>query len=80
MAYLTDVYILDEYQGKGLGSWLIECVDEALSSWPELRRVFLVTSNANNFYHEKLQMKEFEQGKDGLVMLTRKGAGSVIKV
>lgn len=76
-AYLTDVYILDEYQGKGLGTWLIKCVDEAFSSWPELRRVLLITSHGKDFYADKLHMKEFEQGKNGLTILSRKGAGSV---
>ncbi|KAI3333790.1 hypothetical protein F4824DRAFT_502777 [Ustulina deusta] len=27
-AYLTDVYVLPEYQGKGLGSWMLSCLDE----------------------------------------------------
>lgn len=76
-AYLTDVYILDEYQGKGLGTWLIQCVDEAFSSWPELRRVLLVASHGKDFYIDKLHMQEFEQGKSGLTILSRKGAGSV---
>jgi GNAT superfamily N-acetyltransferase len=73
------VYILNEYQGKGLGTWLINCVDEALSSWPELRRLVLITSHGNNFYTEKLHMKVFEQGKNGMAILTRKGAGSVLQ-
>lgn len=78
-AYLTDVYILNEYQGKGLGTWLINCVDEALSSWPELRRLVLITSHGKNFYTERLHMKEFEQGKNGMAILSRKGAGSVLQ-
>jgi GNAT superfamily N-acetyltransferase len=76
-AYLTDVYILDEYQGKGLGTWLIKCVDETLSSWPELRRALLVTNHGSSFYGEKLGMKEFEQGKNGMAIFSRKGGGSV---
>lgn len=78
-AYLTDVYILDAYQGKGLGSWLIKCVDEALSSWPELRRLLLVASHGKDFYLEKLHMQEFEQGKNGMAILSRTGAGSVLE-
>ena len=27
IAYLTDVYVLEEYQGKGLGTWLLGAVD-----------------------------------------------------
>jgi GNAT superfamily N-acetyltransferase len=78
-AYLTDVYILEEYQRKGLGTWLIKCVDEVLSSWPELRRVLLITSSGKDFYSDRLQMKEFEQAKNGMAILSRTGAGSVIQ-
>ena len=48
-AYLCDVYILDEYQGQGLGKWLIE---SALHH-PELksvRRWTLATRDAHEFY------------------------------
>ncbi|PYH40458.1 uncharacterized protein BP01DRAFT_361242 [Aspergillus saccharolyticus JOP 1030-1] len=31
-AYLTDLYVLPEYQGHGLGGWLIDCVDEGSPS------------------------------------------------
>ncbi|KKA24339.1 hypothetical protein T310_1624 [Rasamsonia emersonii CBS 393.64] len=46
-AYLTDVYILPEYQGRGLGAWMMDCVAETLSSanMPHLRRTMLVTTN-----------------------------------
>jgi hypothetical protein len=70
---------LEEYQRKGLGKWLIECVNEALSTWPELRRALLVTSHGSKFYADTLGMKEFEQGKNGLAILSRKGGGSVFK-
>ncbi|CZT46132.1 uncharacterized protein RSE6_06522 [Rhynchosporium secalis] len=42
-AYLTDVYILEQYQGQRLGEFLIKCVDETLNSWPEFRRALLVS-------------------------------------
>ncbi|KAJ5385978.1 hypothetical protein N7509_008519 [Penicillium cosmopolitanum] len=45
--YLTDVYVLPEYQGHGLGRWLIECVSEVFSkeNMPHLRRNMLLTSD-----------------------------------
>lgn len=78
-AYVTDVYILEEHQGKGLGKFLIKCINDTISSWPEFRRVLLITSGANKFYEEMLGMKDFEQGKNGFTMMTRKGSGAVIK-
>ncbi|RDW75096.1 hypothetical protein BP6252_06238 [Coleophoma cylindrospora] len=74
-AYLTDVYVQPEYQGKGLGKWLIGCVDEVLMSWPHLRRAMLVTSNGGRFYKEVMGMKQFESG---IEVFSKKGAGSVL--
>lgn len=42
-AYLTDVYVLPAHQGRGLGRWLMACLDEVLGSWPALRRCLLLT-------------------------------------
>lgn len=48
-AYLCDVYVLEEYRGRGLGTWLIEVVvnDPALAS---LRRWLLATRDAHGLY------------------------------
>ena len=80
-AYLTDVYILPEYQGKGLGTWLLECINETIESWPDLRRAMLVTSGetAKAFYKKVLQMEPFPQGLDGVEIMNRKGSGSVMR-
>ena len=48
-AYLCDVYVLEEYRGRGLGKWLIETV----MSHPDLqglRRFQLVTRDAHGLY------------------------------
>ncbi|KAF2670124.1 putative GNAT family N-acetyltransferase [Microthyrium microscopicum] len=60
--YLTDVYVLDEYQGKGLGSFLMECVNEYSNSLPSLRGLMLVTSSeqAQKWYMKLLGAKELE--------------------
>lgn len=48
-AYLCDVYVLEEYRGRGLGSWLIECVIGS-PRLQGLRRWMLVTRNAHRLY------------------------------
>jgi ribosomal protein S18 acetylase RimI-like enzyme len=51
-AYLCDVYVLEEYQGRGLGTWLMR----ELMTHPDLqglRRFGLVTRDAHGLY-EKL--------------------------
>ncbi|MEP7012767.1 MAG: GNAT family N-acetyltransferase [Acidobacteriota bacterium] len=48
-AYLADVYVLEELRGRGLGTFLMECV----SAHPELqglRRWSLVTRDAHSLY------------------------------
>lgn len=48
-AYLCDVYVLEEYRGRGLGRWLIDTV----RSHPDLqylRRFMLVTRDAHRLY------------------------------
>jgi GNAT superfamily N-acetyltransferase len=52
MAWLTDVYILPEYQSRGLGSWMMDCVKHTLlapndEGMPYLRRIMLVTTHRN---------------------------------
>jgi len=83
--YLTDVYMEPTYQGKGLGSWLMKCVQEVTESMPYLRRSALVTSDWKRsvpFYEKILGMEivEGKRGKDeaggeGLAVLMRKGKG-----
>ena len=50
-AYLGDVYILDEFQGSGLGKWLMEVIVEH----PDLqgfRRWVLATRDAHGLYEQ----------------------------
>jgi len=50
-AYLCDVFVLEEYRGKGLGKWLISVVTEH----PELqglRRWSLATRDAHGLYSQ----------------------------
>ncbi|KAJ5793474.1 hypothetical protein N7457_000073 [Penicillium paradoxum] len=46
-AYLSDTYVLPEYQGHGLGKWLVACIAETFSkkNMPYLRRIMLLTDD-----------------------------------
>ncbi len=48
-AYLCDVYVLEEYRGRGLGKWLMDCV-MAHPDLHGLRRLHLVTWDAHELY------------------------------
>ena len=57
-AYLCDVYVLEEYRGQGLGTWMIE----EMMSHPDLqglRRFVLVTRDAHKLY-ERVSFKPIE--------------------
>lgn len=48
-AYLCDVYVLPEMRGRGLGTWLMQCVMEH-PDLQGLRRFSLVTRDAHELY------------------------------
>ncbi|KAL1602630.1 hypothetical protein SLS60_006047 [Paraconiothyrium brasiliense] len=61
--YLTDVYIDPDSQGKGLGAWLIKCVQEVIKDMPHLRRSLLFTSSWEKsvpFYEKLMDMSVLE--------------------
>ena len=43
--YLADVFVVDDYRGKGLGRWLVECVLE-YPGVERFRRLLLATPSA----------------------------------
>jgi GNAT superfamily N-acetyltransferase len=50
-AWVCDVFILEEYRGKGLGKWLVQ----SLVEHPELKslkRILLVTTDAHELYRQ----------------------------
>lgn len=83
--YITDVYIDPSTQGKGLGTWLVSCVQEVIDSMPYLRRSMLLTGDWERsvpFYEKTMGMTVIESGKgkdggsgEGLAVMTRKGKG-----
>ncbi|KAI9759583.1 MAG: hypothetical protein M4579_002249 [Chaenotheca gracillima] len=73
-AYLTDVYVVKEHQGKGLGRWLGECVDEVVSDMPDLRRIMLATGS-REFWRKVLHVEVCEQKEGQSVIMSRRGRG-----
>ncbi|KAI1171035.1 hypothetical protein F4777DRAFT_83676 [Nemania sp. FL0916] len=69
--YLTDVYVLPEYQGQGLGRWLMVCLDEALQAWPHLRRLMLLTSSSAmiDLYRKTLRVKDWAERRNQNLIL-----------
>ena len=76
-AYLTDLYVLPEYQGRGLGGWMIDCMGELLEEMPYLRWAMLRTSMeaSQSAYEKRLGMAVLLSGdiKKGPVMMGKKG-------
>ena len=50
-AYLCDVYVAKEYQGRGLGKWLMESI-HAIPDLQGLRRWMLATRDAHGLYKQ----------------------------
>ncbi|MEO5911317.1 MAG: GNAT family N-acetyltransferase [Pelobium sp.] len=50
-AYIADVFVEENYQGKGLGKWLIETI-LAHPGLQGLRRILLVTKDAHKLYEQ----------------------------
>lgn len=48
-AYVQNVFVLEAYQGNGIGRCLMECIVAALQS-QGIRRIILVTKDAQAFY------------------------------
>ena len=50
-AYLADVFVLEEYRGRGLGTWLMKCI-MAHPDLQNLRRWSLLTRDAHGLYEK----------------------------
>lgn len=62
-AYLCDVFVDEEYRGKGLSKWMMNCIMDN-PHFSELRRFLLATKDAHALY-EKYGFKRLtpEEGK-----------------
>ncbi|KIX04071.1 uncharacterized protein Z518_07624 [Rhinocladiella mackenziei CBS 650.93] len=74
--YLTDVYVLPAWQGRGLGNWLVSCVQEVVEDMPYLRRSMLVIGHDREsrmgFYKRLMKMEPLG---DPAMVLNWKGPG-----
>lgn len=50
-AYIQNVFVLEAYQGSGIGRWLMECIVASLQ-FHGIRRIILVTQDAQDFYQK----------------------------
>lgn len=77
--YITDVYVHSSHQGKGLGTWLIQCVGEVLDDMPYLRRSMLLTMDWHRtvpFYEKLLKMNVVQtKGEEGIAIMSKIGKG-----
>lgn len=77
-AYLTDVFTLEAYQRRGLGSWMMRAVKDIIDGWPKLRGLMLMTSDkaAARMYERELGVVDFSKGPSaGLCVLEFGGGG-----
>jgi GNAT superfamily N-acetyltransferase len=49
--WVCDVFVLDEYKGRGLGKWLIQTIVE-LPELYEMKRLILATRDAHELYRK----------------------------
>lgn len=78
LIYLTDVYVLPEYQGRSLGRWLISCVQEMIADMPNLRRSLLITGSGDTgkrFYSELMGVQEVSAATGDAIVLSARGPG-----
>lgn len=73
-AYLSDLYVLPDHSGQGLATWMMQSIVSLLKTWPECRRMMLLTSEPTRKWYEAipgagLKQAEFERG--GLVVMGR---------
>lgn len=67
VAYITDVWIDPNRQGKGLGKWMVAGMKEIIHKMPGLRRAVLLTKIGGKgvgFYERELDMRVADPTKD----------------
>lgn len=75
-AYLTDVFVVDDFQRRGLASWLMKSLKEIIDEWKDMRGLLLMAHDpaAARLYKRELGALEFDKGPSaGLVVLEMPG-------
>lgn len=77
--YLTDVWVDRACQCKGLGTWLVRCIDEVIEDMPHLRRSMLFTADWKRsvpFYEKNMRMNlVLTRFGEDLAVMEKKGRG-----
>ncbi|KAF2172572.1 hypothetical protein M409DRAFT_17804 [Zasmidium cellare ATCC 36951] len=70
--YISDVYIVRDHRGKGLGRFLMSCFRDVLKGMPMLRRVILLSGSkvTQGFYARELGMWDTRE-EENLASMTR---------
>lgn len=79
--YVTDVYVLEEFRGLGLGKWMMECLGQYIDQWPFLRRMLLltITPKMAELYKKNAGFVDFrESPSSDLILLEKRGHGTRI--
>ncbi|MEZ4955992.1 MAG: GNAT family N-acetyltransferase [Saprospiraceae bacterium] len=66
-AYISDVFVIEKYQGQGLATWLLECV----LAHPQLQNMeswMLLTDDAHGLY-EKIGFKRVSGSADQMIKI-----------
>lgn len=75
--YLTDVYVLEKHQQRGLGTFLMKCLNEIVESWPDLRSLWVLPSSpeSSKLYEKIFGMVDFFEANTNprLRLLEKKG-------
>jgi ribosomal protein S18 acetylase RimI-like enzyme len=77
--YLTDVWVDPKQQGKGLGRWMVQCVQEIIEEMPYLRRSMLLTRSWEQsvpFYEKLMDMTVLGPRGQGFAVMERLGKGN----
>lgn len=76
-AYLTDVYVQTQWQHRGLGTWLLECVREWIEQMPNMRRFLLITGEGKQeeYYARTLGTGRTEDEGNGQRVFSVRGRG-----
>lgn len=74
LAYLTDVYLVEEYRNFGLGKWMVHCCRQIALDIPDLRFFILLTGSeqAQRMYKRELGMEVMGTGETLVAMGARK--------
>lgn len=75
-AYLTDVFVVDDFQRRGLASWLMQSLKEIIDEWKDMRGLLLMAHDpaAARLYKRELGALDFDKGPSaGLVVLEMPG-------